>query len=536
MSPAPVDRLGRRLLVLAPVGKDAALITATLDRDMVDCVGCDSLDRLLTELDRGAGAVLVAEEALAEGQNALAAWLTRQPVWSDLPLLILTRSGADSATASHALHTLGNVTLLERPVRIGALVSAVRSALRARTRQYRTRADIEEREEADQRKNQFLAMLAHELRNPLAPIVNSLSLLRLTGSSQSTSSAFEIIHRQVEQMVRLVDDLMDVSRITSGKIELRKDIVDLADVLAAAIETSGPLVQASTQTLDVDVVAGEYLLDADAVRLAQVFSNLLNNAAKYSNPGGRITVSARRTRSHVTVVVSDTGVGIPKESLTRVFDMFTQVNARDRRSQSGLGIGLTLVRSLVEMHGGEVTATSPGTGQGSQFIVRLPLKEPGAARRSSTMSDTRAPWQLQRILVVDDNVDSADTLGALLRMLGADTRVVYDGKTALAAIEQFTPGIVMLDLGMPGMDGYEVARHLRADPARSDLVLIALTGWGQASDRRRTAAAGFNHHLVKPVSVDAMESLLRSLRQPPASSSSNEPEVALQSPLADRQA
>jgi signal transduction histidine kinase/ActR/RegA family two-component response regulator len=530
VSPAPVDRLERRLLVLAPVGKDAALIAATLDRDMVDCVGCDSLDRLLTELDSGAGAVLVAEEALAEGQNALAAWLTRQPVWSDLPLLILTRSGADSATASHALHTLGNVTLLERPVRIGALVSAVRSALRARTRQYRTRADIEEREEADRRKNQFLAMLAHELRNPLAPIVNSLSLLRLTGSAQ-TSSAFEIIHRQVEQMVRLVDDLMDMSRITSGKIELRKGVVDLADVLAAAVETSRPLVQASAQTLNVDVAAGEYLLDADAVRLAQVFSNLLNNAAKYSDPGGRITVRATRERSHVAVAVNDTGVGIPKESLTRVFDMFTQVNARDRRSQTGLGIGLTLVRSLVEMHGGQVTAASAGKGKGSEFVVRLPLSEPGTARLSSPTASVHGPWPLQRILVVDDNVDSADTLGALLRMLGADTRVVYDGKTALAAIEQFTPGIVMLDLGMPGMDGYEVARHVRADAAQSGLVLIALTGWGQASDRRRTAAAGFNHHLVKPVSVDAMESLLRSLRRPPASSSV-EPDVTQ---LADRQ-
>ncbi|HET9046673.1 MAG TPA: ATP-binding protein [Casimicrobiaceae bacterium] len=516
MNRAPADPLERRLLVLAPIGKDASLIGASLEKDAIDCVACKDLGGLLHEIARGAGAVLVAEEALADHDGQLAAWLTRQPPWSDLPVLLLTRAGADSATASHALRTLGNVTLLERPVRISTLLSAVRSALRARGRQYRARASLEEREEADRRKNQFLAMLAHELRNPLAPIVNSLALLRLTGASQASASTLEIINRQVEQMVRLVDDLMDVSRITSGKIELRKETVDLADVVASAVETSRPLIDAAGHALDIDVPVGEYTLDADRIRIAQVFSNLLNNAAKYTDPGGHIAVVARREDDHVAVTVSDTGVGIPADSLPRVFDMFTQVNARDHRSQSGLGIGLTLVRSIVEMHGGDVAVTSGGKDKGSAFTIRLPIDGTGRARAAPPTQALFPPRQQERILVVDDNVDAADTLGALLKMLGADTRVVYDGATALGAIDEFAPDVVMLDLGMPGMDGYEVARRIRARSDLDEIVLIALTGWGQTSERRKTSEAGFAYHLVKPISASAMDAILRSLRDAPA--------------------
>ena len=398
-------------------------------------------------------------------------------------------------------------------MRIAALVSAVRSALRARGRQYQARAHLEEREEADERKNQFLATLAHELRNPLAPIRNAIGLLRRTGSSGTAAPAYEIIDRQVNQMVRLIDDLMDVSRITRGKIELRRATVDLADVIVAAVETSRPLIDAAKHELTVSLPAEEVLLDADAMRLAQVFANLLNNAAKYTDPGGRISIAAKRDEDDALVTVSDTGVGMPAESLSRVFEMFAQADSRDRRARTGLGIGLSLARSLVEMHGGSLTAASEGKGKGSSFVVRLPLDRSGSVRARSSAAVAPRIRERQRILVVDDNRDAADTLGGLLQVIGADVRVAYDGAAALEAIGAFRPSVVMLDLGMPGMDGYEVARRIRAQPGSGDTTLIALTGWGQASDRQRTQQAGFHHHLVKPVDIGAMQAVLASLRE-----------------------
>jgi signal transduction histidine kinase/CheY-like chemotaxis protein len=424
---------------------------------------------------------------------------------------MLARAGADSHVAVTTLKTLGNVTLLERPVRVAALVSAVRSALRARARQYEARAYLEEREAADRRKNQFLATLAHELRNPLAPIRNSLSLLRITATGASTAPAFEIMDRQVSHMVRLIDDLMDVARITHGKIDLRKRTVDVAEVIAAAVETSRPLIDGAKHELVVSLPAEALALDADPVRLAQVFSNLLNNAAKYTDPGGRVTIAARREGDSAVVTVADTGVGIPADSLASVFDMFAQANAHDRRSGSGLGIGLALARSLVQMHGGSISASSAGAGKGSVFVVRLPLS--GAALPGSAPSEAPAPQgaAMQRILIVDDNRDAANTLGALLQLIGADVRVAYDGETALEAVPGFRPSVVLLDLGMPGMDGYEVARRIRAEPAARDTTLIALTGWGEASDRERSREAGFRHHLVKPVDLNAMQAVLATL-------------------------
>jgi signal transduction histidine kinase len=505
----PDPSLERRLLVLAPVGKDATLIATAVGQD-AQCVACRDVEHLVLELERGAAALVIAEEVLAGADGCLARLLARQPPWSDLPVLMLTRAGADSHIAVTTVKTLGNVTLLERPVRVAALVSAVRSALRARARQYEARGYLEERETADRRKNQFLATLAHELRNPLAPIRNSLSLLRITATGASAVSAYEIMDRQVNHMVRLIDDLMDVARITHGKIDLRKGTVDVADVIAAAVETSRPLIDAAKHELVVSLPAEPLALDADPLRLAQVFSNLLNNAAKYTDPGGRVTVAVRREGDSAVVTVADTGVGIPADSLASVFDMFAQANARDRRSRSGLGIGLALARSLVQMHGGSISASSEGEGKGSMFVVRLPLS--GAALPGSVRSESPAPQVgAQRILIVDDNRDAANTLGALLQLIGADVRVAYDGETALEAVPQFHPNVVLLDLGMPGMDGYEVARRIRAEPAARDTSLVALTGWGEASDRERSREAGFLHHLVKPVDLNAMQAVLATL-------------------------
>jgi signal transduction histidine kinase len=506
----PGERLERRLLVLAPVGKDASLVEEMLRKDAVACVACADVERLSRELERGAAALLVAEEALPHDAR-LSELIQQQPPWSDLPVLVLTRPGANSAAVARAVRTLGNVTLLERPVRVTALASAVHSALRARERQYQTRAHLQEREEADRRKDEFLATLAHELRNPLAPIRNSVSLLRLSGAAGPAAQVWEMMDRQVEHMVRLVDDLMEVSRITRGKIELRKEMVDLAEVIAAAVETSRPLIDAARHELKIDLPPEPLWVEADPVRLAQVFSNLLNNAVRYTDPGGRIGIAARRDAGAVAVSVSDTGIGIAADALPRVFDMFVQANARDSRAQTGLGIGLTLVRSLAEMHGGSVTARSAGAGRGSEFVVRLPLARRDLPRVAVDAKAAQRIPGLPRVLVVDDNRDAADSLAAVLKMLGAEVRVSNGGEAALEELGKFRPAAVFLDLGMPGMDGYETARQMRSREEGRAAMIVALTGWGQESDRRQTQAAGFNQHLVKPADLPALQAVLATL-------------------------
>lgn len=498
-----------RLLVLAPVGRDAQLVQAMLQPGHVECCACADLDAVLRELGRGAAALLLTEEALAEEDGRLAETIASQPPWSDLPVLLLTRTGADSPAASGAVGTLGNVTLLERPVRVAALASAVRSALRARERQYQTRAHLREREEADRRKDEFLALLAHELRNPLAPIRNAVSLLRRTMADHS--DIWQMMERQVGHMVRLVDDLMELSRITRGAIELRKEPTDLCAAIATAVETCRPLIDAARHQLTVTLPSGPMLVDADPVRLTQVFVNLLNNAVKYTDPGGKIRLHAHAGHDRAVVTVADSGIGIPTEFLPRVFEMFVQVDGNDRRARSGLGIGLTLARRLVGMHGGSLTAHSAGPGRGSEFTVRLPLLDRDVSRRSSQAPAKHHVAGLPRILVVDDNRDAADTLGAVLQMLGAEVRVTHDGHAALEAVASFRPAAVFLDLGMPGMDGHEVARRIRADRRAPQPVLVALTGWGQEKDRRATRAAGFHRHLVKPAEIEDLEDVLASL-------------------------
>ncbi len=380
--------------------------------------------------------------------------------------------------------------------------------------QVSARKAIEESREAlkqaDRSKDEFLATLAHELRNPLAPIRNSLHILRLAGNGgRAAERVHDMIERQVNHMVRLVDDLMEVSRITRGKIELRREQVELASVVRSAVETSKPLIDAAKHELTVSLPPEPLTLDADPVRLAQVVANLLNNAAKYTEDGGRIWLTARRVDSEVQLSVRDTGTGIPAEMLPNVFDMFMQVEQGYGRTRGGLGIGLTLVRSLVTMHGGSVEARSDGANRGSEFVVRLPL----AARRHAPRdrngpSDLPSALVQRRILVVDDNRDAADTLGMLLKFLGADVHIANDGPAALEALRTYKPSVVLLDIGLPGMDGYEVARRARRQPEGADVTFIALTGWGQHEDRRRSKDAGIDHHLIKPVDLGALEQVL----------------------------
>jgi signal transduction histidine kinase len=365
--------------------------------------------------------------------------------------------------------------------------------------------------EANRRKDEFLATLAHELRNPLAPIRNALHFLRMSGDS---GRVHEMMERQVKHLVRLVDDLLEVSRITRGKIELRRERVELAAVVGSAVETSRPLIEASGHQLVIALPPEPLILEADPVRLAQVIANLLNNAAKYTEPAGQIRLAARREDGEAVVSVQDSGLGIPADMLARVFDMFAQVDRTLKRAQGGLGIGLTLARNLVELHGGSIAVQSDGPGKGSEFTVRLPLTlRKSGALEVQPLDDRPRPVDRhpRRILVVDDNHDAADSIGMILRFVGVEVHVVYDGPAALAALRTYRPAVILLDIGMPGMDGHEVAHRVRQDPEFRDLVLIALTGWGQEEDRRRCKAAGFDHHLVKPVDVETLQSLLASL-------------------------
>ncbi|SDJ55926.1 PAS domain S-box-containing protein [Paraburkholderia steynii] len=369
--------------------------------------------------------------------------------------------------------------------------------------------------EADRRKDEFIATLAHELRNPMAPIRNGLQILRLSGADNKAAEQIHgMLERQVNQMVRLIDDLLEVSRIASGKIELRREPVDLATVLHSAVETSRALIDAAGHQLTISLPHESLVLHADPVRIAQVIANLLNNAAKYTDPGGQILLTARRDRAEAIVTVRDNGMGIPQAMLGRIFDLFTQAERSYNRAQGGLGVGLTLVRTLVEMHGGSVEARSEGVGKGSEFQVRLPVsiqnRQPRELDQQPRPSDALCG---HRILVVDDNHDAADSLGMLLKLYGADVCVVRDGPAALAALDTYRADVVLLDIGMPGMDGYEVARRVREKPDFHDVTLIALTGWGQEEDRRQSKDAGIDHHLVKPVNVSALERLLADTRK-----------------------
>jgi PAS domain S-box-containing protein len=373
--------------------------------------------------------------------------------------------------------------------------------------------------EADRRKDEFLAILAHELRNPLAPLRNGVQILRLRARSDATlERTLSMMDRQMSHLVRLVDDLLDVGRITRGKLELKSEKLLLTSVLASAIEASRPLLEAKNHHLAIEPDSDKLFVEGDASRLAQVFSNLLANAAKYTDDGGRIVVKVGREGDEAIVYVQDNGIGIPHEAAGSVFDLFSQVRAHQSRTDGGLGIGLALVQWLVEMHRGSVSVASEGLGKGSTFTVRLPLAsapveralpvEPGPAGESAQPR--------RRILVVDDNLDAAASLTSLLTMQGHDVQIAADGREALDRASTLHPDLIFLDLGMPRMDGFEAARRIRALPGGEDVLIVALTGWGQPADRQRSREAGFDQHLVKPVSFDTLTEILLMQRERPS--------------------
>ena len=634
----------QRVLVLAPTAGDAALTRSILAEAGQTCHVCIDLHEVCQEFARGAGAILLTEEAfVADDSDRLADLLRQQPPWSDVPVLLLCASGADSPVAVGVMESLGNVTILEQPVRVTTLVSTLRTALKARRRQYENRDQMEAlryqfnltrsitdnattaifttdahnrctfmnpaaeqmtgfafeeangrllhdlihhhhpdgrpyptsecpigravhtkgelrghqdvfvrkngdffpvvchacliyREEepvgtvievrdvtdekraaddlkriaadlsaADRRKDEFLAMLAHELRNPLAPIRSGLDLLAMDAAGQKET--IQLMQEQVEHVVRLVDDLLNVSRITQGKVELRKEPVELTALITRSATAVRPLLEGRQQEFIVRLPEQPIWLSADPVRLVQVFDNLLNNASKYTDAGGRVELTAAHEQDEVIIEIRDTGIGIEAELLPKVFELFTQSSRSLDRAQGGLGLGLTLVQRLLQMHDGTVTVESSGAGQGSTFTVRLPIinaAPPVSVAKQQTRDNRR-----RRVLVVDDNLGAAQMLSLLVTKLGGhEVQCAHDGPSALLKTKQTRPEIVFLDIGLPGMDGYQVGKAIRELPELDDVLLVALTGYGQQEDLNRSRQAGFDAHLVKPPSVKQIQEML----------------------------
>ncbi|MEM5386859.1 response regulator [Paraburkholderia phymatum] len=431
----------------------------------------------------------------------------------------LTRSTLILQTSAAAVQSFDKVRALDggadsyltEPIEPAELVANVRALLRLHRAEEALR-------DADRRKDQFLATLAHELRNPLAPIRNAVELMdpRHNANDAALRDARMIARRQVEHLSRLVDDLLDVSRITHGKISLQLECVDIAAAVATAVETNQPFIDRKHHTLRVSLPDEPCMIRGDSIRVAQVISNLLSNAAKYTPEGGEIELDVSGTDGGIAIRVRDNGIGIPPNELADVFNLFMQSEDSLARSEGGLGIGLSLAKTLSELHGGTIEAFSAGAGMGSEFVVTLPVaqqSDQGAPACGETPdegeeSSARVPGAKRRVMVVDDSVDGAESMSILLEMLGHEVRVLYDGAAAIAAAPEFRPEVVLLDIGLPGIDGYHVARALRAEPASANALLIALTGYGQDSDRQRTHDAGFDHHLVKPASLDDIERVI----------------------------
>jgi signal transduction histidine kinase len=513
-----------RVLLLPPTRRDGEVTQQALAAAGMLCTVCTSVVALMDALPRGVGAVMATDRLLAgSGLDQLVAALEQQASWSSVPVLLLCRDREQARLVLRGVDRLRNVTLLDRPTSMRSMTSAVQAALRGRRWQYQIRDQLQAQlraeealRQADQRKDEFLATLAHELRNPLAPIKSGLQVLKRTATPQADRpDLFDMMDRQLSQLVKLIDELLDVSRIATGKVVLQRELVDMRAVVALALEGSQPVIDAGGHSLQWSPPAHEVRVVGDPSRLAQAIGNLLNNAAKYTPAGGRVVVGLRREAAQAVVTVTDTGMGIPPEMLARVFDMFAQVDRTLDRAQGGLGIGLALVRSLVQLHGGSVRASSEGTDRGSSFELRVPAvseAQDGARAAGRPGETTAASAQTQsrplRVMVVDDNVDAADTLGMLLRLSGHATRVEYSAAAALDAAHAFMPEAVFCDLGMPGMSGHDLARRVRRDGALGSALLIAVTGWGGEEDQRRSRAAGFDYHLTKPASVDRIEAIL----------------------------
>ncbi len=500
-----------RALVLAPVGRDAALVLICLQRAGIEGRICSSLDELVRDAAFGAGLCVLAEEVIATADlSRLREMLQRQPPWSDLPMLVVIRPDSSLEDVLRAIGPVANLTPLTRPFRIQTLVSAARTLLRARQRQYEARDMMHRLAESDRRKTEFLALLGHELRNPLAAISVAAHLLESSPQEEeSARRALGVIERQTGNLARMVDDLLDVSRITSGKFALRRQPVDLAEICEHVREILEGVARSGQVGLLISLPEGPTIVEGDPVRLEQIVSNLLGNAIKYTPEGGTVSLTLGREGHEAVLCVRDDGIGIAPEILETIFEPFVQAHPATGRSRGGLGLGLALVRDLVAMHGGKVSASSDGNGRGSAFTVRLALSDrrPAVGEKKRVAAEENAASR-RPVLLVEDNADIRELMATMIESWGFPVQLAAEGISAVDLARQHAPRVALVDIGLPGIDGYEVARRVRAVLPRESTRLVAMSGFGQPEDRARALQAGFDAHLVKPVEPDELRKLL----------------------------
>lgn len=505
-----------RVLVFTPTGCDGRLTCEILQQTGYHARACDHPQELCEELDRAAGTAILAEEALTpEAMECLLGVLEDQEPWSDVPLIVFTRSGDAIEDILLKLGTAGNVTVLERPVRISTLVSAVNAALRARRRQFQTRDLLQRLEDEGRRKDEFLAMLGHELRNPLGAMRNALHVLERGDSPEGlTHRHLLVLDRQARHLTRMVDDILDVSRVTMGKVALQEQPVDLVALSERVHASLRPLAREHEHAFELELPGEPVFVMGDPVRLEQILTNLIHNAIKYTPDRGEIRLSLAVEGKDAVVRVRDNGIGIAPEMLSGIFELFRQAEVSLARSEGGLGLGLTLVKNLVEMHRGSVRVHSEGTGYGSEFEVRLPRLQHAAEPPASPHVEA-APQARRRVLLVEDNADGRATLSELLELWGHEVEVTEDGEQGLARALERVPDVMLVDIGLPGLDGFQVAQRVHASFDGNRPGLIAMTGYGQPQDRQKALDAGFDVFLVKPVDPKELSRLVATVQAKP---------------------
>jgi signal transduction histidine kinase/ActR/RegA family two-component response regulator len=505
----------RRVIIVAPIGRDAELMCTHLEASGIRCEASENVETACDAIRDGVGTLIFTEEALLPNITPnLARTLDAQPPWSEIPIIILT--GEPSLEAkSRSFGELGqrtNVTLIDRPVRIKSLVSAAQSALRARDRQYQIRDLMVTLEDRVNERDRFLAILGHELRNPLGAILLASQMKEDDGRLDGEHA--ELIERQSKHLTRIVNDLLDLSRLVSGKIVLKRQVIDVADAVRQSLETVRASALRHSVTIEVKESQTPLPIDVDPVRADQIITNVLTNAVKYTPEGGHVVVTLERDGDNALVRVSDDGVGIAPDRIGTIFELFAQAENAIGRAQGGMGIGLALVRNLLHLHGGTITAKSEGVGRGSEFTVHFPIAAPQAIE---SLPERRAIPRVaprneepRRIVIVEDNADVRELLRLKLRKLGHTVNAVGDGITGVDAIVTDKPDLALVDIGLPGLDGYEVAIRVR-ETLGDDVVLVAVSGFGQPEDKRKALEAGFDEHITKPADVTDIENLLARL-------------------------
>lgn len=501
-----------RILVVAPIGRDSELLCAQLQAAGIPCHSTADVFELCEELANGVGAILVTEEALTRDASSwLMATLAKQPPWSEPPIVILS-GGPSMEPKVHGFEGLlnrTNITLVDRPVRIKTLVSTAQSALRARQRQYDIRDLMVQLEERVHERDRFLAVLGHELRNPLGAILLASQMTEPDGGLDAEKA--QLIERQARHLTRLVNDLLDLSRVAAGKIVLKRQVLDLVSTVNQSVRTAGEAAHRHGIELAVRTPAKPILVDADPVRVDQIVTNILTNAIKYTPEGGHVILDVVEQDGQALIRVTDDGVGIAPERIGAIFELFAQAENAIGRAQGGMGIGLALVRNLVELHEGVITAKSEGIGKGSEFAVMLPLATEERLAEATTnkpaASPRTTPLPVRRIAIVEDNKDVRDLLLLKLRRLGHSVLEASDGISGLRLVVENRPDLALVDLGLPGIDGYQLARAVR-EQLGQDVVLVAVSGFGQPEDKRRALEAGFDEHITKPADVNDIENLL----------------------------